>query len=533
MSESSPDDKSFGPIRQFLWPIHRHEMKKLIPMLLIFFLVHFSYNILRTLKDTLIVTAKCSGVEAIAFIKVWVMFPGAILMTFLFTRLSNRFSRETVFYVMMSIFLLTFFLFGFFLYPLRESIHPHAFADFLQEMLPAGCKGFIAMFRNWTFTLFYGMSELWGNIIIFVLFWGFANEITTINEAKRFYGLLGFGANLSGVIAGLISVFISRRAFNPHLPFGETGWEQSLVLLISLVILSGVLSLGLFRWLNRKFLLSSHNELKKFDENNAIKGKLSLRKNFAYLLKSNYLIYIALIVISYSVVINLIELVWKDRMKALYPSPSDYNLYFNQVSMIIGITATLASLFLSGNVLRKYGWTFTAMLTPLIVLFTSLVFFGLFFTEKHLPGPAAALFGFTPLMLIVLSGSIQNIFSRAAKYTVFDITKEVAFVPLTTESKLKGKAAIDGVCNRLGKCGGSVIHTGLLFMCTTFTVSAPYVMVMIIVVIGIWMLSIRFLGKEFDLLSGTQKQKAPLVEELPERRLHPTEHAALVKEQIV
>ena len=47
--------------------------------------------------------------------------------------------------------------------------------------------------------------------------------------------------------------------------------------------------------------------------------------------------------------------------------------------------------------------------------------------------------------------------SRGAKYSVFDATKEMSFVPLAPESKIKGKAAIDGVAvARLGKSSGSL-----------------------------------------------------------------------------
>src|SRR4029079_3044508 len=106
-SPSSP----FSRWRNALWPVHRFELKKLVPMLVIFFLISFDYNVLRLMKDTLVVTAKSSGAEVIPFIKVWVMFPGALLMTYIFTRLSNRIKRETVFYVMMTIFLSYFLLF--------------------------------------------------------------------------------------------------------------------------------------------------------------------------------------------------------------------------------------------------------------------------------------------------------------------------------------------------------------------------------------------------------------------------------------
>src|SRR3984885_1363990 len=123
MSDSDSGSSKFGRLRTLIWPIHGYELKKLVPMLLIFFFISFDYNILRTMKDALIITAKSSGAEVIPFIKVWVMFPGAVLMTFIFTRLANRYNRETVFYLMLSIFLLFFTFFTFVLYPIQDKLH--------------------------------------------------------------------------------------------------------------------------------------------------------------------------------------------------------------------------------------------------------------------------------------------------------------------------------------------------------------------------------------------------------------------------
>ena len=152
-------------------------------MLLIFFLIAFNYNVLRTYKDSIIITAPNSGAEAIPFIKLWVILPSALLFTLLFTRLTNWYSREKVFYITLSIFLIFYTLFALFLYPAKHWLHPNEFADTLQALLPDGFKGFIAIFRNWTFTLFYLMSELWSTAIFSVLFWGFANEVTSVQEA--------------------------------------------------------------------------------------------------------------------------------------------------------------------------------------------------------------------------------------------------------------------------------------------------------------------------------------------------------------
>ena len=43
----------------------------------------------------------------------------------------------------------------------------------------------VSIFRNWTYALFYMLSNLWGSVMVSLLFWGFANDITTVEEAKK------------------------------------------------------------------------------------------------------------------------------------------------------------------------------------------------------------------------------------------------------------------------------------------------------------------------------------------------------------
>lgn len=504
MSSQTPvDGPQFSQWRRYLWPVHTFELKKLIPMLLIFFLISFDYNVLRTLKDSLLITAKSSGAEVIPFVKVWAMLPGAVFMTILFTWLSNRFSRDIVFYVMVSIFLTYFAIFTFILYPIRDVIHPHALADHLLTILPPGFKGLIAMFRYWTFTLFYVMSELWSSTVLTVLFWGFANQVTKISEAKRFYGLFGVGANFSGIFAGQFSVLCcTYTKSGGHLPIGGDAWHQSLILMVSVILLAGGLALALFYWMNTHVL----TDAKYYDPGTAssggeVKGKLSFRQSLSHLFNSKYLLLIAVVVVCYNWVINLTEVLWKHQVKELYPNPSDYTVYMNHIVSIIGCVATVSSLFVAGNAIRKLGWTFTALITPLILLVTSVGFFGFMFLGNFSSEFVRVFFGFSPLAIVAFFGSAQNILSRGAKYSVFDATKEMSFVPLQPETKLVGKAAIDGVCSRFGKSAGSIVHQGLLILFGTISTSAPYVAAVLLGVIFVWSFAVQKLGRRFNELT--------------------------------
>ena len=116
-----------------------------MPMILMLFLICFNYSALRNMKDALMITA--AGAEVIPFIKVWAILPMAVIVTLIFTKLSTHFSQERVFYMMTTGFLIAYALFAFVLYPYRETLHPHATADYLQSVLPGGFKGLISMFR--------------------------------------------------------------------------------------------------------------------------------------------------------------------------------------------------------------------------------------------------------------------------------------------------------------------------------------------------------------------------------------------------
>src|SRR3990167_5866501 len=154
---------AFGRWRSFFWPVHTFELKKLLPMFFLFFCINFNYTILRDTKDALIVTAPGSGAEAIPFLKVWGVLPFAILFMILYAKLSNMMSKAKLFYTTITTFAVFFALFALVFYPCRESLHPTTSADFLANALPKGLGGLVALYRNWTYALFYIMSELWGS----------------------------------------------------------------------------------------------------------------------------------------------------------------------------------------------------------------------------------------------------------------------------------------------------------------------------------------------------------------------------------
>lgn len=498
--------QEFGKWRSFFWPVHAYELKKILPMFLMFFCISFNYTVLRDTKDTLLVNAPGSGAEAIPFIKFWVVLPSALLFMLIYAKLSNILSKQSLFYAVIAPFLVFFALFPTVLYPNKELLHPNGLADHLQSILPQGFSGMIALLRNWTFAVFYVMSELWGSVMLSLMFWGFANDVTKVSEAKRFYSLFPLGANLALICSGPLIYLLSKLP--QKLGAGVDHYQISLNLLMVLAVGSGLLIIGCYWWMNKyvltdpRFYDAATTGIKKKE-----KPKMSIKESFVYLAKSPYMGLLAILVIGYGIAINLVEVSWKGQLKMQYPNYSDYSAFMGIFSTITGIVTTLMILFAGSNIIRKFGWGVAALVTPVILLITGFLFFGTLMFKSSL-GPLFALAGMTPLMFVVIVGTAQNILSKSSKYSLFDPTKEMAYIPLDQEQKVKGKAAIDVVGARLGKSGGSLIQQGLIAGFGSLALCTPYIAIILGGIVFAWILAAKALNKRFVALTSEPTDKA-------------------------
>ena len=112
-----------------------------------------------------LVTAPNSGAEIIPFLKTYVNLPSGFAFTVLYSMLCNHIPPDKVFYVVMTSFITFFGAFAGFIYPNRDVLHPHAAADFLSKVLPSFFLPLISIFRNWTYSLFYMLANLWVGVI--------------------------------------------------------------------------------------------------------------------------------------------------------------------------------------------------------------------------------------------------------------------------------------------------------------------------------------------------------------------------------
>lgn len=485
-------------------------LKKIVPLGLMFFCILFNYTILRDTKDVLVVTAKGSSAEIIPFLKTWVNLPMAVGFMLLYTKLSNVLSKEALFYTIITPFIAFFGAFAFFLYPLNNVIHPTALADRLVATLGPSFLGPVAILRIWSFCLFYVMAELWGSVVISVLFWGFANQITTVEEAKEFYPLFGLGANIALIFSGRTVKYFSnlRKTLGP----GVDGWEVSLKGMMSIVVFLGFVICGIY-WGVNKFIVNDPS-VPRTEYKKKAKPKLGMGESLKVLISSRYVRDLATLVVAYGISINLVEVTWKSKLKAQFPSPNEYSSFMGDFSTATGI-ATFTMMLLGRVILRKFGWGVAAMITPTVLLITGVGFFSLILFGGPLM-PLLAKFGMTPLLAAVYVGALQNIFSKSAKYSLFDPCKEMAYIPLDEEMKVKGKAAIDVVCNPLGKSGGALIQQFMILSFGSLANSTPYLGGILLVIVLAWLGAASSLDSQFSTLAKQDLEKKKMKEKAME-----------------
>ena len=467
---------------------------------MIFFFILFNYTCLRNVKDSLIVTN--TGAEALAYLKLFCVTPSAIIFMLLYTKASNILSNENLFYATLSPFIIFFGLFAFVIYPNREWFHPTVETiSALQAQFPS-LHWPLALLGVWSYAVFYVLAELWGSALLSLSFWQFANQITHVSEAKRMYAFFGLMAQISLLFAGAFGEYFSN--IKDRVPEGVDPWQVSLHWLMGIVVVFGVSTMLIYRWIYKNVLTD-----KRFYDKPELPGvkkgkkKAGLLQSLKTIFTSPYLGLIAMLVICYGTSVNLIEGLWKGQLKLQYHDENDFNTFMSNFTFWTGI-ASIVMLIIGGNILRLCRWVVAALATPLVFLIGGVSFFSFIVFRQELSGMLENL-GTNPVAVAVVLGAIIVIASKSTKYALFDLTKEMAYIPLDEEMKVKGKAVVDVVGGRLGKSGGAFVQVVLFSAVSsiigtkaTYYQIVPYLFGIFVIICTLWILSVKSLGKRVE-----------------------------------
>lgn len=412
-------------------------------------LLNVNYAILRSARNALTVADLGGGAGSIPLFELCGTMPGAVLMTFFLTKLLNRFSIYRVFLMTLSFFVGFFLIFSFMIYPnlglLKEFLEYSTFIPFHQNLailLPMVLS-----------MLFFVMAELWKISLLTVLFWGLVNHYIPMDRAKKYYAPLMLGGSIGTIVAGpLISIctsdFISNRS-----------WSSSLGLMMGMIALISLLIAWMVQML-WKILAHERAEIQHVEKE---ESPVSVWDSIKVCMKSSYLLLLAWITVADYIAYALGEVIFLDVLKQKYPDPRQYCDFMGSLSLWNGVLTAISALFITPFLLKKCRWIVASLVTPICLLVTQIAFF---FALSH------------PIIsketdLLILFGTLMFCLVRAAKYTLFDTSKELSFLLLPPLEKMQGKLVIDGMCARIGRGGASFLSLLLIQVCGSVLAIVP------------------------------------------------------------
>ena len=330
-------------------------------------------------------------------------------------------------------------------------------------------------------------------------------------QAKRFYPLFAITGNLAPIVSGkVMSYIISLQKTKDDVGFGQT--------LKTLACVKGAVALGIIALYRHVYTMAQERDTKERTEESqrTIRGiqktgkveitmkfekpkrKLTLKESARELMASKELKAMAMMVFCYNVCVELTEVLWKALLRKTYPTKSLYMEYMARFSQTVGVVAFLLQLVAS-EIITVFGWKWTAMIPPVTMGVLAVAFFAAIIAGEEQ----------IPLAQALLIGTVQNVANKVTKYSLFDPCKEMAYIPLGPEAKVKGKAAVDVLGARLGRSMGSATQQLLVFLVGGASGSilncAPYIGACYVTAIAMWSNAVSVLGKLFDDTDKTPK----------------------------
>ncbi len=485
---------------KYLFPIEDQEWGLFISLFSMFCLISFCYSFLRTSKDVLVIAR--GGAEILSALKLYFVLPSAILYTTFYARLCNKVSSDRVFYYALAPFFLFYFLFYTVLIPYECWFSVETIESFLRSLgmspwVLRSSHSFWVAVAYWPFSMYYVMAEIWGSAAMSLLFWGLANSLVTLPQAKRMYALLGIGANIGLMATG---PYIHKLGVLT----GHNYPRMIDSLMITFFVCFLIICL-LYAYIEKKYrasrpIASLLVAMKKEET-------LSWFEAIYIVSRSKQLILIAILVMSYGLSINLVEIVWKSQVSHYFLSNSVDPLlgqaqmqeFSAHTNTVMGLLSIVLIIFVSAQTERLFGWTTTALITPVTLLFMGLIFFVISFCAEFPHSLLGMILGsnlwIDPLYIAILVGALQNALSKAAKYSLFDPTKEKAYFPLSHEERTKGKSAVDVLGARLGKALGAFTQQIIIIAFGSLSVGFYWLGVFVALACLAWMSAAIILGK--------------------------------------
>ncbi len=319
----------------------------------------------------------------------------------------------------------------------------------------------------WTFYLF---GDLFNTLMV-PTFFAFLNDSVNGEQAKRLYGLVGFGGVAGGAFGSIaLAALISRIS-------------ASVWMLILIGVMLVIMALAFAA--SRNIPTSESRPIPPAKPDTADRKANAALEGAKLVFRSRYLLAIVAIVGFYEMVSTIMDFQFSSSVEH-FLSGAAIGEQFSRVFAITNIGAMLVQLIFTSYVMTRFG-----IGTALLVL------------------PIAALGGSAGFLLVptLWTGSFLNTADNAFSYSINQSAKEALYVPTTREEKYKAKAFIDMFVQRFAKA----IAVGISLLLTAhfkgFS-TIRWLSLVVAAILIVWILAARYAGRKFDEFEQRQPKTA-------------------------
>jgi ATP/ADP translocase/HEAT repeat protein len=275
---------------------------------------------------------------------------------------------------------------------------------------------------------------VWASVLVIVLltyFWMIVNEVFNPREAKRLIGFCGSGGILGGILGGLLAGFFTKANLAPLLLPMACGLLFACIFIVK--------ALFIVRKKQPGFADTPRPKQEPVETR-----KVGFKDSFHAVRKSNYLVFIAGLVVITVVVSTFIDFQFSSAVSDYYPEKEAMQTFFGLFFAGLLTFSFFLNIFFTSNFLKKFGIRLTLLLTPLVLFVCSL---GIIFTP------------FTIIPAIFIKGSDESL-----AFSLHQSVREILYIPVALELKVKAKPFIDMFINRFAKVLAAILL--LLFALT-------------------------------------------------------------------
>ena len=275
---------------------------------------------------------------------------------------------------------------------------------------------FWGLFRTqekWVVMVFWFWAEVFLAITV-IQFWILVTDLYTPRQAKRFIGFFVSGGLLGGVI-GSLAVSLFSKAIG----------TENLVLACPALLVVG---LAIIR-ASPQGPAETAGEKPKLAKDKA-QARVGYLQSMKTLLQSRYLLLLSGMMLMGFAVSKLIDFQFNTQVFSHFPETNQRSAFLGTFFTILLLGSYLLHILLTNRVLKNYGLRVALLICPVVLAVGALAGF------------------FVPAAGLIVWASLLRGADKSLAHSLNQSTREVMYIPVPVETKVKAKVFIDLFVNK-------------------------------------------------------------------------------------